>query len=140
MEILSTRLFAASRDRLYTAFSDAAQLAKWWGPTGFTNTIHEFELRPEGRWRMTMHGPDGANYENDKIFVTVEPAERVVFNHLGPMHAFEMTLTFAEESGGTRLTWRMCFADAAANEKLRDFIVAANEQNFDRLEAFLAEA
>ncbi|WP_367873343.1 hypothetical protein [Luteolibacter sp. Populi] len=35
------------------------------------------------------------------------------------------------------LSWRMVFDDGAANEKFRDFIVAANEQNFDRLEAMV---
>ena len=28
-------------------------LQNWWGPEGFTNTFHEFDLKPEGRWILT---------------------------------------------------------------------------------------
>ena len=49
-----------------------------------------------------------------------------------------MTMTFAEEAGRTRLTWRMLFESAAELERVRAFIPAANEQNFDRLQALLA--
>lgn len=33
-------------------------LKNWWGPDGFTNTFHEFNLRPNGKWILTMHGPE----------------------------------------------------------------------------------
>ena len=54
------------------------------------------------------------------------------------MHSFQMTMTFAEEAGKTRRTWWMRFEPAAEFEKVREFIPAVNEQNFDRLEAQLA--
>ena len=37
------------------------------GTGGFTNTIHLFDLRPGGRWVLTMHGPEKGNYENESI-------------------------------------------------------------------------
>lgn len=58
------RLIAASPSEIFAAMSDASRIAKWWGPEGFTNTIHEFEFRPGGKWLLTMHGPDGTNYPN----------------------------------------------------------------------------
>ena len=82
-----------------------------------------------------MHGPDGADYHNVSGFVEVVPAERVVFAHMGPIHRFRMTMTFADEGEGTRLTWRMRFDDADEAEKIRGFVAEANEQNFDRLQA-----
>jgi len=51
-----------------------------------------------------------------------------------------MEMTFAPQAGGTRLTWRMTFEDAAEVQRLGTFIAAANEQNFDRLQAHLAAA
>ncbi len=136
-DIVSTRHFYYPRDAVFAAFRDPARLAQWWGPAGFTSTIHEFDLRPGGRFHLTMHGPDGANYENEKIFVEVVEPERVVFRHLQPMHDFTMAITWQEESGGTRLTWEMSFEDGADGEKLRDFLLKANEENFDRLAAHL---
>jgi uncharacterized protein YndB with AHSA1/START domain len=136
-EIVSTRTFAAPRERVFQAFSDPQQLVQWWGPKGFTNTFEEFDLKPGGAWRFVMHGPNGADYHNQSTFIEVVPPERIVFLHLEPVHRFQMTMTFTETAGQTTLTWRMLFDSAAECAKLRSFIVAANEQNFDRLEAQL---
>jgi uncharacterized protein YndB with AHSA1/START domain len=136
-EVVSTRLIAAPRERVYEAFSDPEQLAKWWGPNGFTNTIHEFDLREGGWWKMTMHGPDGADYRNESVFVIVNSPKRIVYDHLRTMHRFLMEMTFFEFDGQTRITWRQRFESAAEYEKVAVFVVPANEQNFDRLEAHL---
>lgn len=137
-EIVSTRVVDAPRAAVFRAFSDPSVLARWWGPKGFTGTFQEFDLRPGGAWRFVMHGPDGTDYHNATEFIEVVEPERIVFRHLKPMHRFHMTMTFAEEAGKTRLTWRMRFESAAELERVRAFVPAANEQNFDRLEEQLA--
>lgn len=140
MEIISTRGFAAPRETLFQVFADPAELAQWWGPKGFTNTITRFDFRPGGSWRFTMHGPDGKDYPNAKDFIEAEKPSRIVFRHLDPKHGFTMAMTFEPlgNAVGTRLTWRMLFDPNEDNEKIKGFIVDANEQNFDRLEAYLA--
>jgi len=138
-ELVSTRVFDVIRERVFDAFSDPTQLALWWGPDGFTNTIHEFDLKPGGKWRLAMRGPDGAVYENESKFTEVARPERVVFQHLEPVHQFQMAMTFAEESGKTRLTWCMTFESTNEFARVKNFIAEANEQNFDRLAAHLAD-
>ncbi len=138
--IVSSRVFAASREAVWAAFSDPVRLAQWWGPAGFTNTIYAFDLRPGGRWRITLHAPDGAHYDNEKTFTEVVPPERVVFRHHQPTHDFEMAMTLVAEGGGTRAEWRMVFVSAAECARVRRFIEPANEQNFDRLAAHLANS
>ena len=65
------------------------------------------------------------------------PPERIVFDHVsGPK--FRLTATLAEGEGKTRLVFRMLFETAAECAKVKGFASAANEQNFDRLEAHLA--
>jgi uncharacterized protein YndB with AHSA1/START domain len=141
MEILSSRIFAVPPARLFGMFGDPSRLCAWWGPSGFTCTFHEFDFRPGGKWRFTMHGPDRKDYENEKTFVEIVEPERIVFDHSEPMHSFRMTMDYSPlaEGKATRLTWRMAFEEGAGNEKFRDFIAVANEQNFDRLEAQLQE-
>jgi uncharacterized protein YndB with AHSA1/START domain len=85
-----------------------------------------------------MQGPDGTQYHNESEFVEVTPPERIVLVHLRPMHRFQLTMTFGDEAGHTRLTWRMLFDSAKEVERIRPFVPAANEQNFDRLQAQLA--
>lgn len=135
-EILTTRLFDASREEVFGAFSDPACLARWWGPNGFTNTFREFDLRPGGEWRFSMYGPDGAEYPNVSKFLEVDAPGRIVFEHQEPGHWYRMTMLIEEEAGQTRLTWRMLFEPEEA-ARIGQFVAAANEENFDRLEAQL---
>jgi uncharacterized protein YndB with AHSA1/START domain len=136
--IVSVRTFDASPAAVYAAFADPARLARWWGPAGFRDTIHAFDLRPGGLWKHTMHGPDGTDYHNESAFVEVVPNERVVFDHGKPIHRFRMTITFDGNGGKTTLTWHMAHATAEECAKVRAFVPDANEQNFDRLAEELA--
>jgi uncharacterized protein YndB with AHSA1/START domain len=136
-EIVTTRLLAWPRDLVFRAWTEPEHLARWWGPKGFTNTFQEFDLRPGGRWQFVMHGPNGADHPNQSVFVEIVKPERIVFDHVSAP-AFQVTATFAEEAGKTRLTFRMLFATAAECEKVKGLVVRANEENFDRLEAELA--
>jgi uncharacterized protein YndB with AHSA1/START domain len=136
-EIVSTRHLAAPRETVFEAFSDPGALAKWWGPIGFTNTIDVFDFWPGGSWKYTMHGPDGTDYYNESQFDEIVAPERIVLTHLRPMHRFVMTMTYDVEAGGTRITWRMRFDSAEEVARIREFVVPANEQNFDRLAAAL---
>ncbi len=137
-EIVSTRRMNAPRTTVWACHTDPARLALWWGPAGFTNEFETFELRPGGAWRLVMRGPDGAAFRLEKRFVEVLPPERLVHDHIDPVHAFRMTVALAEDAGGTRIPWRMRFDSAEEFARVKDFIAGANEQNFDRLETLLA--
>ena len=39
-EVRTTRIIAAPRERVFLVWTDPTQLARWWGPNGFTNTLH----------------------------------------------------------------------------------------------------
>jgi len=136
-QIVSTRVLAAPRERVFRAWTEPDHLTRWWGPKGFTSTFEEFDPRPGGEWRFVLHGPNGADYKNKSVFVEVVKPERIVFRHVsGPR--FQVTATFTEQAGGTRLTFEMLFETAAECEKVKKYAIEANEQNLDRLEAELA--
>jgi uncharacterized protein YndB with AHSA1/START domain len=140
IELANSRIFDAPREAVFEAFENPQHLMQWWGPEGFTNTLHEMDLRAGGMWRLTMHGPDGANYDNVSTFVEVMKPAKIVFHHLGPVHEYWMTMSYADAGAGrTKLTWNMAFAPSAGNEKLKSFLLSANEQNFDRLAACLGK-
>lgn len=132
--IESARVFDAPRAAVFAAFADPVRLAGWWGPAGFRNEFHEFDFRPGGAWRFVMHGPDGAAYDMQKRFVDVRPPDCIVIDHLEPpVHRFRMTMTFEDQDARTLLSWRMQFESPDEAERVREIVLGANEQNFDRL-------
>jgi uncharacterized protein YndB with AHSA1/START domain len=44
-EIVATRVFDAQRELVWKMWTDPHHVAQWWGPRGFTNTIHEMDVR-----------------------------------------------------------------------------------------------
>jgi len=136
-EILTSRILAAPRERVWLAWTDPRHLAAWWGPAGFTNTFDEHDLRPGGHWRYVMHGPDGTDYRNHCIYAEIDEPARLVFDHVsGPV--FRVAATFESVAGGTRVSFRQTFETDDVCFRVRRFAVDANEQNLDRLAAELA--
>jgi uncharacterized protein YndB with AHSA1/START domain len=117
-EITASRVVDAPRDLVFQAFTDPAHVTHWWGPNGFTLTLHEMDVRPGGNWRFIMHGPDGRNYDNHHVFVEVARPERLVLDHVSePRH--QATWTLEELDGGrTRVSVRMVFE----TPELRTFV------------------
>ena len=138
-EIVSTRVFAVSREQMFEAWTTPDRLARWWGPRGFKNTFLELNLRPGGTWRFIMHGPDGTDYRNESIFVEITHAERIVLDHVSAPK-FRLIATFGAQDGKTKLTFRQVFETAEVCRKVSVYAVEANEQNFDRLEQELARS
>ncbi len=145
-EIVVTRVFEAPRELVFEAWTDPDQVVQWWGPHGFTTTIHEIDVRPGGLWRFVMHGPDGTDYDNKVVFVEVVKPERLVYNHGGgeetATEQFHVTVTFAEEDGKTRLTLRMVFGSAAERDHMIEQYGALEgaNQTLERLAEHLAKA
>jgi uncharacterized protein YndB with AHSA1/START domain len=136
-EIVSTRALNATPDSVFKAWTDPDILKKWWGPAGFTNTFHEYDLRPGGTWRFTMHGPDKGNYQNECVFLKIEKPHLIVWDRVSKP-IFRVVATFEETAdGNTSLTFRMQFATKEECDKIRKFAPDKNEENFDKLEVEL---
>ena len=115
--IIGTRIFDAPRELVFAAFTDPKHLAEWWGPNGFTTTTHSFDLRPGGKWRFVMHGPDGRDYQNLITYDEVVPPERLIYHHGGGDNVepvqFTQSVTFEDIGNGkTRMIWHGKFASA----------------------------
>jgi len=133
-EIVTTRLFEHSRELVYSAYTNPERLKNWWGPNGFTNTFHEFDLRPGGKWIFDMHGPDGTNYPNEIDFIKIHEPELLVCNHISG-HEFLIVVSFEEiKEHQCRITFRMIFKTLDECNQTKVYAVEKNEENFDRLE------
>ena len=137
-EIVSTRVFDANIDLVWQAWSKPDHIRLWWGPNGFTNTFQHFDFRVGGHWRFTMHGPDGANYENEIVFLEIAPRERLVLDHVSPPR-FRISVTFESLGAKTRVVFRQLFETVETYRKVKPLAEPGNEQNFDRFAARLRE-
>jgi uncharacterized protein YndB with AHSA1/START domain len=137
--LTTERLLSATPHEVFTAFEQPDQLAQWWGPDGFTNTFEQFEFKPGGQWVFVMHGPNGANYHNENIFREIEPAARIVIEHiLEPW--FTLTVTLTAQGDQTHLSWVQEFKNPEVAASVRARAGTANEQVLDRLQAVISHA
>ena len=133
-EIFSSRVMNYSVEKVYLAFEDPDHLKNWWGPNGFSNTIHEFDLRPGGKWDLTMHGPEVGNYRNTSEFKIVIHQKLVSWRRITQPY-FDMEVGFEKLSETkTNISFRMVFGTPEECTKIRKFALPKNEENFDRLE------
>ena len=136
-ELVIRRVFDAPRELVWKAWTDPKHVANWWGPNGFTNTIHEMDVRPGGVWRLTMHGPDGTDWPNKMTFIEVVPPQRLVYDHCddvpgGEAGGFHVTATFDDQNGKTACTFRMLFKTAAERKRVVDEFGATEGAKFIR--------
>lgn len=101
-EIVLARVFDAPRALVFRMWTDPDHVMKWFGPRGFTCTLHEMDVRVGGRWRFDMKAPDGTLYPNRIEYLEIVPDERLVFDHGRDVDddpdRFRVTITFDEQS------------------------------------------
>lgn len=138
-EMRTTRTFEAPIELLWEVWANPGHIVNWWGPSGFTNTIHKMDLQEGGEWKLTMHGPDGTNFPNRSIFMEIIPFKKIVFEHFNPH--FITTVLFEAKGPETLIDWSALFDTA----EMREIIVKAHkadegqEQNLDKLGKYLLE-
>jgi uncharacterized protein YndB with AHSA1/START domain len=73
------RVLAAVPSVVFGAFSDSSELAKWWGPEGFTTLSLEFQPRVGESYRIEMQPPEGEAFYLTGEFREVDPPARLAF-------------------------------------------------------------
>ena len=143
-ELVITRILNAPRELVFEAWVNPNHIIHWWGPDGFTNTIHKMEVKPGGVWSFIMHGPDGVNYPNQIVYEEVVKPSLLVYRHGtgedNDPRQFHVTVSFETEGKKTRLTMRSVFTSAEALEAVKKFgAVEGGQQTLNHLEAYLSE-
>jgi uncharacterized protein YndB with AHSA1/START domain len=140
-ELKISRLYDAPRQAVWDAWTDPEQVARWWGPRGFTLTTHSKDLRPGGTWVYTMHGPDGTDYPNITYYYEVREREALVYDHgasEGKPPLFRVSVFFKESGGKTAMEMTMTLATPEEAERTREFIrKAGGNSTWDRLAEYL---
>ena len=136
-EIIITRVFEASRELVYKAFTDPKIVAQWFGPREYTTTIDKMEARPGGLWRFVQRDQSGNEFAFHGVHHDIVAPERIIatFEFEGaPGHVLLQTVTFEP----TKMVEQLVYQSVAD----RDGMVAAGMQrgsddSMDRLAEFL---
>lgn len=103
-----TRRLAVPREAVFRAWTDPAELVKWWGPEGMTTPVCEMDVRPGGAWRTCMLGSGGDEHYCSGVYREIAPPERLSFTWAWETdgergHETLVTLEFHARDGGTEL-------------------------------------
>lgn len=143
-ELFVTRVVNAPCELVFDVWTKPEHVVHWWGPDGFTNTIHEMEVKPGGVWKLTMHGPDGTDFPNEIKFIEVIRPTKLVWTHgtndPNDPGQFVSTVTFTEiGKKKTEITMRMVFKTKEAFQRVVEKFgaIEGNHQHLNRLEKYL---
>ena len=74
------RTFAATREKVFRAWTNPEEVKKWFGPEGYATPSVEIELRTGGKYRFGMKKlPDGELFYLSGVFREVKPSEKLVY-------------------------------------------------------------
>lgn len=78
-DIVVTRLFDASPERVWRAWTEDAEVMKWWGPDYFTSPAAKMDVREGSRSLVCMRSPDGTDMWMTWDYTRVIPFERLEY-------------------------------------------------------------
>jgi uncharacterized protein YndB with AHSA1/START domain len=74
------RIFDASPERVFAAWTEPQLLKRWWGPVGSTIVAAEVDLRVGGRYRLGIQQPSAPEpYFVSGAYQVIEPPHKLVF-------------------------------------------------------------
>jgi len=103
------RTFRAPRDKVFRAWTDRAELARWFAPSAeYSTVVPELDFRVGGRYRVEMHHKDGSVHSVSGTYQEIRPPEKVVFTwrwdgDAAPEHTV-VTVEFQDLGNSTEVT------------------------------------
>jgi uncharacterized protein YndB with AHSA1/START domain len=137
-----TRVFDAPRELVFRLWTAPEHLVRWWGPKDFTTPSCKMDVQPGGAYRTCIRSPEGKDHWMQGVYREVAPPERLVFTFAWdqedgrPGHETLVTITFAEQDGKTRLTFRQGIFETTAD---RDSHHEGWSECLDRLATYLTQ-
>ena len=102
------RVLRATPERVYRAFLDAAAMAKWLPPNGFTVKVHHLDAKVGGSYKMSFTNfSSGKSHSFGGEYLELVPNERLRyvdrFDNPGLPGQMTVTVTLKKVSVGTEI-------------------------------------
>ncbi|HEX5456501.1 MAG TPA: SRPBCC domain-containing protein [Candidatus Saccharimonadales bacterium] len=73
LEVRITRIFNASQERLWKAYTDPKEIVQWWSDTD----VDKYEFKVGGAWRFVSQGQDGKEHAFRGEFTDIEEPKKL---------------------------------------------------------------
>lgn len=120
-ELVITRTFDAPRALVFRAWTQPEHMVRWMGPNNFTCLSAKMDVRPGGAYRIGIRSAQGKEHWMRGVYRDIVEPERLVFSFSWEGEEGErgrentVTITFADASGKTRMTFRQAFFETVEN-------------------------
>jgi uncharacterized protein YndB with AHSA1/START domain len=160
-DFVISRLLNAPRELVFEAWTNPKHMARWWGPRITSTPVCEMDVRPGGRYRITMRMPDGTDYpiigeyrevtEPEKLVFTMDCSEHPATWHdmvkpnratddLNPVGIMLATITFDARGDKTLLNVHIRMATAAILAAMTNMGMHGGwSMSLDKLEELLVD-
>ena len=103
------RVLTAAPEKVYRAFTEADAIAKWLPPNGFTCTVHHYEAKVGGGFKMSFRNfTTGHSHSFGGTYLELVPAERLrytdVFDDANLPGEMQVTVTLKKVLCGTDIS------------------------------------
>ncbi len=132
------RRFKAAPERVYRAWTEPAQVARWFGPGGITVLEAVFEPSVGGRFMIHARGANGEDHRVSGTIREVIPNSKVAYTwawQSTPERQSLVTVEFKPDGDGTLL---VLTHEQFFDEDARDRHNGGWNAALDKLEAYLA--
>jgi uncharacterized protein YndB with AHSA1/START domain len=136
------REFGATAERIFVLLTDPKELAKWWGPHGFSTPEVKIDLRVGGSYRFTMQPPEGEAFHLAGKFLDVQAPSGLKFTFRWEEPVADDRETVVElvlDSLGERTKVTLTQGEFVTEER-RELHRGGWADSFDKLDAVLKAA
>ncbi|MEM9188450.1 MAG: SRPBCC domain-containing protein [Myxococcota bacterium] len=143
-EIRMVRGFAASRERVYRAFTDPKLVPRWMGADAWPMTACSIDLKVGGRFRYVWKPKEGAEIAVTGTYVELEATTRIVhteiFDEDWTGGETRVETRFDEQEGTTIVTMTIVYSSMDARDgALKTGMAEGMEQGYGNLDRVFAE-
>ena len=121
------RSFNASLNSVWSAWTEAAILCKWWAPKPYECVITALDFREGGRWSYYMQGPQG-----DRHFCYFD------YDSVRPQTSFAGNEGFCDEEGKAntampKMRWEVGFSESDGTTIVRTHITFDSADDLEKI-------
>jgi len=141
-EIVLTRTFAAPRQAVFDALTQANHLVHWMKPTNMSLVTCAVDLRAGGSFRYVFERPGGAKIEVRGAYETVDRPRHVVYTETYDFSPLKVRVTTALDQAGSATVFKQTIWYSSKQERDGDFdgVATSATEVYANLERYLGSS